>query len=276
MSERVPMKISQLADRFGSNRMNAAEPAKFLRGCSCVAVPFAGGLCEVPHFTANVILVNDLDRHVMNLAAVVRDDPRRLTELCDKTLFHPDELVKAQDICKRKRESESPCMEWAHAYYVASWMTRGGKMGSKGEFDQGMSVRWKSGGGDSVVRFRNSTEGITEWSEAVKPCTFTTLDCFEFLTQCKKRDIPENGIYADPPWPDDGANYTHSFTEPMHRKLTELLASFERSRIVVRFGDHPLIRELYPETVWAWNLLKSRTQANKEKAEVLLTRNTKE
>lgn len=28
--------------------MHAAEPGKLLRGCTCVAVPFAGGMCEVP------------------------------------------------------------------------------------------------------------------------------------------------------------------------------------------------------------------------------------
>lgn len=53
--------------------MNADKPAEFLRGCSCIGVPFAGGMCEVAWFGANIINVNDLDRAVMNLAAVVRD-----------------------------------------------------------------------------------------------------------------------------------------------------------------------------------------------------------
>lgn len=35
------MKIQALVDRFGSNRLNAAEPGKLLRGCSCIAVPVA-------------------------------------------------------------------------------------------------------------------------------------------------------------------------------------------------------------------------------------------
>lgn len=43
------MKITAIADRFGSNRMNAEAPAHYLRGCSCIAVPFAGGMCEIPH-----------------------------------------------------------------------------------------------------------------------------------------------------------------------------------------------------------------------------------
>ena len=266
------MNIRQLVDRFGSNRMNAHRPAEFFNGCSCIAVPFAGGMCEAAHFKTNVLLINDLDRHVMNCATIVRDEPQRLAELCDKPLFHPDELVKAQAICMRKRETEMPCMEWAHAYYVASWMTRGGKMGSKGEFEQGLSIRWKSGGGDSVVRFRNATEGIAEWSKVVRPCTFTTLDCFDFLAECKGRDIPQNGVYADPPWPDDGDKYTHRFTEVMQRQLAKTLASFEDSRIVIRYNNHPLIRELYPESKWTWHHLEGRTQANNQKSEVLVVR----
>ena len=268
------MNIKQLADRYGSNRMNAHRPAELLRGCACIAVPFAGGLCEVPHFKANVILVNDLDRHVMNLAAIVRDEPQRLTELCDATLFHPDELSKAQEICKRKRVSEIPCVEWAHAYYVASWMTRGGKMGTKGEFEQGMSTRWKSGGGDSVVRFRNATEGIKEWSEAIRYCTFTTLDAFDFLAESKKRDIAENGIYCDPPWVGDGKNYTHAVAPQLeqgwHSRLACVLGAFESTKIVVRYGECEEIRRLYPEHLWTWHRLESRTQANQAKAEVLI------
>ena len=37
------MKIKALVDRFGSNRLNASEPGKLLHGCTCIAIPFAGG-----------------------------------------------------------------------------------------------------------------------------------------------------------------------------------------------------------------------------------------
>lgn len=106
--------VSQLIDRFGSNRMNAAEPGKLLRGCTCVNVPFAGGMCEVPHFTANIVNVNDLDCAVMNLCEIVRDSRARLVSELDSTPFHPAVLRYAQEICKRKRPSEMPCFEWAY------------------------------------------------------------------------------------------------------------------------------------------------------------------
>lgn len=276
------MKVTALVDRFGSNRMNADKPAELLKGCTCINVPFAGSLCEVAWFEANIINVNDLDRHVMNLAAVVRDSRQELQAKLDATPFHPDVLAKAQEYCRRRENDrqhiwEGMYFEWAYHYFVASWMTRGGKMGTKGEFDQGLSVRWKSGGGDSVVRFRSATESLAEWQKVMQRCTFHTLDAFDFLAECKKvvkgepRDINANGIYCDAPWPQDGARYTHRFPESMQRRLAKVLAEFEHTRIVVRYGDHPLIRELYPAPRWKWHPLTSRTQANEAKAEVLIT-----
>lgn len=291
------MKIKQLVDRYGSNRMNAAEPGKLLKGCTCIAVPFAGGMCEIPYMTANIINVNDLDRHVINLCRVIANERERLVIRLDGAAFHGDTLKESQQYC---RDVESAMRKpelihefdydffWAYHYFIASWMTRGGSGGTKGEFEQGMSIRWKSGGGDSVVRFRNAAEGIAAWEKVMRICTFTTLDAFDFIGECKKRDIPENGIYCDPPWPEDGDNYKHgAFDElvnwsdgagPMeriskHEVLARMLRSFERTKIVVRLNDHPIVHELYPESDWTWHRLESRTQANKGKAEVLLTRN---
>ena len=265
------MKIKTLVDRFGSNRLNADRPGELLRGCTCIAIPFAGGMCEIPSMTANIILVNDLDRAVINLAETVKAHRNDLVSELEETAFHPDVLAECQDICRRQERSGCPTipnLTWAWAYFVCSWMTRGGKMGSRGEFDQGLSIRWKSTGGDSVTRFRNATEGLAEWSKVMRRCTFTTLDALEFLAECKKRDVPENGVYVDAPWPDAGDKYVHQIDQ---LALARLLASFERTKIVVRFGDHPLVRELYPADRWVWNLLTSRTQANQEQAEVLLT-----
>lgn len=270
------MKITSLLDRFGSNRINAAAPAQFLKGCSCIAVPFAGGLCEVPHFKTNVVNINDLDSHIINLCRVLRNHRAELVQWLDGTPYHPEQLEESQNYCRSVEQFgetfvRSP-FDWACHYFIASWMTRGGKGGTDGEFNQKLSIRWKSGGGDSVVRFRNATESLAEWEKVMRRCTFTVMDAFDFLDECHKRDIPENGLYLDPPWPDDGDKYVFKFGGDKQKRLAALLESFEHSKIVVRYGDHPLIRELYPESKWQWNLLESRTQANKTKPEVLLVR----
>ena len=269
------MKVTQLVDRYGSNRQNSHLPGELLRGCSCIAIPFAGGMCEVPHMTANIINVNDLDRAVMNLAGAIRLWRGELVQELDATPFHPDVLAESQRQCREFEKNAAPLLTpnktWAYHYFICSWMTRGGKGGTKGEFDAGLSVRWKSGGGDSVVRFRSATESLAAWEKVMRRCTFHTRDAFDFIAECKERDVIENGIFVDAPWPEDGDSYKHKFSEVMQLELRNLLESFVFTRIVVRFGDHPLIRELYRPSHWTWNIVTSRTQANASKAEMLLT-----
>lgn len=81
------------------------------------------------------------------------------------------------------------------------------------------------------------------------------------------------GIYSDPPWPDAGEEYLWRFTEQDHRDLAAILNRFERIRIVVRYGDHPLIRELYtPEDGWSWIECETRNQGNNAVKEALIVK----
>jgi len=57
----------------------------------------------------------------------------------------------------------------------------------------------------------------------------------------------------------------------MHRRLADKLATFTTARVVCRFYDHPLVRELYPEQRWTWrHLAGGRKQTNGDAPEVLL------
>jgi hypothetical protein len=149
-------------------------------------------------------------------------------------------------------------------------MSRGGTGGTKQEFDGGLSIRYKSGGGDSVVRFRNATAALAEWEPVMRRCTFTSMDAFDLIAECLARDIPENGLYVDPDWLDDGDNYKHH-VEPV--KLRDALEKFQHTKIVVRYGVHPAIEQLYQHSKWRWVMVESRTQANSRKQEVLLVSN---
>jgi len=65
--------ITALAPWFGSNRTLAENVGTALAGCQWVGVPFAGGMCELLQIKARSLLVSDLHRHVLNLAAVAAD-----------------------------------------------------------------------------------------------------------------------------------------------------------------------------------------------------------
>ncbi|MCK6458189.1 MAG: DNA adenine methylase [Phycisphaerae bacterium] len=268
------MRITTLAQWFGGNRMLAESVGKALGRLRWCGVPFAGGCPELPHIDTAAGVANDLHRHVINLARVVRDDAlvEQLVQRLDGLLFHPDELITAQRRCRERERldaNRSPAdVEWAADYFAACWMGRGGHAGKRGEFDQGLSLRWTSSGGDSAVRFRSAIQSLRDWHRALRIWSFSCFDAFEFIANV--RDADGHGLYVDAPWPDAGEDYQHSFTREQQIKLAEALARFERARIVVRYGDHPLIRDLYPQPRWTWLRQTSRNQRNGTLAEILI------
>lgn len=279
------MKVTALASWFGSNRMLARHVGEELAGCAWVGVPFAGGMSELPHITARTLQVNDLHRHVINLARVAADGKLgpKLYRALRRMPYHPVALIAAQSRCAEREavartsdslfelkpaEVECPDLEWAIDYFVAAWMTRHGSAGTPGEFRTGQSLRWNANGGDSAAHFHNAACGLLPWRRVMRRCNFTTLDCFDFLAKCKNE--PNHGIYCDAPWPDAGDGYTHRFDTAKQRKLAGVLRQFTKARVVIRFGDHPLIRELYNPADWTWVRHIGRTQTNADAAEVLI------
>lgn len=269
------MTIKALAPWFGSNRMLAPVVAAKLRECEWVGVPFAGGMSEVLQLTARTMLVNDLHRHVINLALVVSDNRHRaeLVKRLNWILFHPDTLKAAQNWCSSTEPIGRPDVESAVAYFVCCWMGRSGKAGIDDEFNGRPSTRWNASGGDSAVRFRNAVGSLKQAAKVLRRCTFETMDAFDFLARCE--DKKRHGVYADPPFPKAGRRYqyncgqTDAQERQWHTRLRDAVAKFRETKVVMRFYDHPLIRELYDG--WTWDHMDGRTQANTTTPEVLLT-----
>lgn len=275
--------ISALAGWFGGNRLLAPHVGAALAGCSWVGIVFAGGMAEVPHIAARTLVVNDKHRAIINLARVVADPVLRplLTRCLQRKAFHPDELAACQGRCiDRDRQRADgmlqPNLEWAADYFVCCWMGRGGKAGLVSEFNGRPAIRWRADGGDSNTRYRSAIRMLAAFQRDLRRCTFETKDAFEFLARCEDR--PEHGLYCDPPFPGLGRNYRHNAgrTEQeertWHTRLRDALLQFEHCRIVCRFYEHPLIRELYPPGAWSWQELTGRKQTNDDAPEVLLTR----
>lgn len=280
-----PNATTALANWFGSNRTLASTVGGYFDGCTWVGVPFVGGCCELPYIKCRSGMAADVHRHVINLARVVRDSELKplLVERLDATLFHPDELADAQRRCLALESNsdvglfgggnppstlDRPDLDWAYDYFICSWMGRGGNAGTDAEFRQGISVRWNANGGDSCTRFRSATDSLNWWHVGLARWNFLVLGCFEFLDLVK--DEIGHGIYSDAPWPGPGDKYTHRFTVSQQRQLARRLASFRRARVVVRYGDHPLIRELYPTPHWRWIEQTSKSQAGGDVNEVLI------
>lgn len=279
--------VSAIANWFGSSRMVADRIGPELAGCSLVVVPFAGGMSELPYIDAPKMLVNDKHRHVINLARVIACPvlmPELLARL-ESAVFHPDTLRAAQAACLAEEATQmavdglfgvapkvntdrAPDVEWATNYFISTWMGRGGNSGTRGEFAGALPIRYSPNGGGSAQRFWGAVASVDAWHRIIRRCEFTTDDAFDVLVKC--HDSQKCGIYVDAPWPDAGDGYRHTFGTSQQVKLAKGLREFVSARVVVRFADHPQIRELYPEPHWTWLTYPSRAQTNGEFDEVLL------
>jgi DNA adenine methylase len=282
------MTTKALAGWYGSARLVADHIGLALDGCAHVTIPFAGGMCEVARIKARSIVVSDLHCHIVNLAMTVADPVLgpKLYRAARRMPLHETILAAAQKRCKTRETRgstgaslfgdaniatpEMPNLDWALDYWICSWMGRGGQAGQPNEFDGGMSHRMDAGGGDSAKRFASATMSLMAWRRAFYPrCSFLCCDAFDLLPTVK--DEPECGVYSDSPWAGKpGEIYKHAFDELKHRKLAGELSRFKHARVVIRYGVHPLVEELYPRDCWEWTIRAGRDRANQAKAEALI------
>lgn len=288
MSTTIP-KVSSIASWFGSNRMLAPIVGREFDACSWVGIVFAGGCSEAAHIKARSLYINDKHAHVINMGRVMghpKLGPMMFRQIRRKT-FDQATLTLAQDECRdfeRRTQlgndglfgfddceflSEGDALAWAVSYFVAAWMPRHGTSGTKSEFDTGLSTRWNANGGDSATHYWSATESWRDWRRIMQRGNFTTLDFAEFIPKCK--DDPEVGIYSDAPFKGPGDAYAHTFGDERQGELARLLGGYKKAKVVVRFYDIPLVRELYPADKWNYRILVGRKQTNAPGPEVLLT-----
>lgn len=265
--------IKTLVPWYGSDRMIGKYVGEELAGCSWVGIPFAGGMGVVLHLDARTILVNDMHRWVINLASVIADPDKRraLLNRLKHIPFHPDVLARSQTFV---RYSSSAGIDAAEAYFICAWMGRSGNSGTPSELNGNLAIRWDAGGGDSATRYYNAIRSMVLFGRSMRRCTFEVGDAFDLLATCK--DADGFGIYGDSPFPMVGRKYTFNAGKTdaderaWHTAYRNHLERFTKTRCVVRFYDHPLIRELYSTDRWTWRFLSGRDQHNSDKSEVLL------
>lgn len=285
--------IMAIVPWYGSNRMRGHVVGQLLRGCKWVGVPFAGSMTELLHLDASTIIVGDAHAQLINLARVIADPRKgpafyrivRRAVLCDRTLHAAQERCKMREpghagtlFSAAEADVNAPALpvdvdvQWAVDYWICCWMGRSNLAGTQAELDGNVSVRWSASGGDSAVRYQSAVKSLTAWRRVFRGRTTFVVKDFEDFLGCVD-DQPGHGLYCDPPWVGDGDLYKHRFTEKQHQRLAYLLAKFKHVRIVVRYGQHPLIEGLYPPgRGWRWQKFETRSQANQSVPEALIVR----
>lgn len=213
----------------------------------------------MPYLKARAIVANDLNDLAINFYRTMTTGPRDLLiEMCQHTLSHPSELKLAQS-----QITSHSLFQRAWAYWAICWIGRKGKGGTKNPATM-PSVRRTATGGTNASRIRAAADDLKEWAKHFERCEWECLDFLELLL--KVADNPECGIYCDPPWVGAGRDYLHTFSDDDHINLNLHLSRFKESTVVIRYGDHPMIRRLYND----WTIIdaSSRTQANSQVGEI--------
>lgn len=263
------MKTSSALSYFGSDGEVADKLAAMLDGCQHVTIPFVGGCSILPHLKARAVVANDLNSLAINFyrhasGAIGSESQSLLIERCEKTLSHPDEMDHAWSLMRNPLCVGTWQQAWA--YWAICWIGRKGK-GGTGSLGGAPSVRWTPEGGTNATRIRAAASDLREWAKTFERCEWTCLDFRDVLAKVK--DDPRCAVYADPPWVGAGDAYAHAFTAKDHIDLRNCLSRLGQAKVVVRYGDSPIIRELYE----GWTVIEAaaRTQANKQLGEIWLT-----
>lgn len=262
------MKTKSALSYFGSDSEVARFLAAMLGHCRHVTIPFVGGAAIIPHLNAKGIIANDLNDHAINFYRCLSghygtEIAEQLIQRCQHTLSHPSELKQAESDLR----SEYPSRQ-AWAYWAICWIGRKGKGGTKGK--PGLpSVRHTATGGNNATRIRAAADDLRSWARSFERCEWTCKDFRPLLAATADRN--DCGLYIDAPWIGQGDNYLHSFTRPDHIALRDALERFDETAIVIRYGDHKTIRELYSDG-WQIEDAKTKTQANAATGELWISR----
>jgi len=257
------MKTKSALSYFGSDSEVASQLASMLDHCKHVTIPFCGGMSILPFLKARAIVANDLNDAAINFYRGMSSDPSEVIGMCERTLSHPSELERAASIVNAPWATLE---EKAWAYWALCWIPRKGAGGTDAK-PKAPSVRWKADGGTNASRIRAAAEDLHEWAKHFQRCEWLSLDFREVLAKCA--DDPTCGIYVDAPWVGAGDAYIHKFSEQCHIDLRVLLSRFSQTTVVVRYGDDPIIRDLY--ATWSIVEASARTQANKALSELWIT-----
>lgn len=261
------MNTQSLLPWYGADASAAADIAELLKPAKHVTIPFCGGLGILKHLSARSVLANDKCEMAINFYKVFNSQlQERLIELCQHTLCHFAELREAN---LYRKPDVGTKLDRAWAYWTRCWLGIKGKGGTKDVGKTG-SIRRNAGGGDNASRIISAAEDLNEWAPLIKKCEFEWKD-FRPIIEAG-HDKEECGFYIDAPWVKEGMKYEEPFTEKDHRDLAALLHRFQKAIVVIRYGDDPLLRELYGEDHWVWIEGESRTQARKARNEFWICR----
>jgi DNA adenine methylase len=240
------MKIAALAPWFGGKRTLAPVIVEELGPHRAYWEPFCGSMAVLMGKpSSSMETVNDLHGDLINLARVIQATATgsELYRRLRRAWMDEATYDTAQTVIRTSFESETPDVDRAFNYFVASWLGRNGTSGING-VGKAFCVRYTKNGGHAATRFASCIESIPAWRRRMRGVTILRRDGIELIERIE--DAANVAIYADPPYLVKGAKYQHDFDWLAHRRLATALKRFTKTRVVVSYYDHPDLAALYP------------------------------
>jgi DNA adenine methylase len=258
----MSMKLTALLPYFGGKRTMAPSIVEqlgphsyYFEGCAgSMAVLFAKEPSEHE-------VCCDLHGGMTNLAWVIQDSllSQDLFASLSRVLYSDELYANSKHWLgefEKRSQPQTPHLEWAYHYFLASWMGRNGVAGTA-KVNYQIATRWTKGGGSGPLRFKNAVESIPAWCDRLRYVHVLRRDLFLVLP--KIEDDRGVSIYADPPYLDEtvasNSRYLHRFpsleeerkdpTKKGHIALAKELRRFRKARVVVSYYHAPQLQELY-------------------------------
>lgn len=234
---------------------------------------FAGGcrtlLNKAP---AQIEWVNDLHPALINVLRTLAGPEGsklqarlRRTVFCEQVFADAIEqyrsLMSAEDV--PPYHSGNVHEDFAWATFVVWWMGKGGTAGGPAEGN--ISIRYDSKGGHGASRFRAAADSVRWLRKRLARVHIYNRDAIELAE--KIEDRAGTLIYADPTFIGKESNYSFGLASRPDDDPSAIFRSDERddhdrlaaalnrfavggTRVVLRYYDHPRLRELYPAERW--------------------------
>lgn len=209
--------------------------------CGSAAVFFAMPQCRLE-------MLSDLHGGVICLARTLADPElgpelfRRAELVLNCEVALRDSIRTLQDSSQGWEPGEKS-LEYALAFLVASWQARNGKAGTT-DIPQSFALRYTQPGGTAAGRWQSVVASLPEWHQRLRNATIVCRDAFDLIPK-----IPDEhgvAVYIDPPYVEKSDQYLHDLPSPQtHFDLAVALGRFKKTRVVVSYYDHPMIRDFY-------------------------------
>lgn len=212
--------------------------------------PFGGGASVLLRKQRSKLEVyNDLDRDLVNLFAVLRDDPQRLAAEVALTPFSRNEFDQSYQVCDDRIECARRMLIRSHMGFGSNAVNR----------RSGFRAAGLRSGVLPVHNWCDMPQVIRDVAERMRGVVIENRDACDVM---RANDGPGAVHYVDPPYmmgvrSDASPDYAHEMTEDQHLGLLDCLCSLDGQVILSGYAS-----DLYDSRLTHWHRVERSALAD--------------